>query len=132
MSRKHEGGAQFHGEFSSADASAPADDAAARVSLFGAGSASALTLATTDQVVVTDMAIETSAALTVTVFDGANEAAGAGEIIYKGDVGTTSAYAPPFTCPFYCQLGTYPHVLTSGAGQVDVQMRGYIIRPGVL
>lgn len=58
-------GRPFHGEFSNADASA-LNEANSRFSLYGAGSTSTITLASNDQVLITDLSIIAGAALTVT------------------------------------------------------------------
>jgi hypothetical protein len=120
-------GTEFHGEFSSADASAPADEAAARFAIYAAGSASALSsIGATDQFVITDIQLVPAAALTVTVFDGANNAAGAGEIILQGDFAAKENVNPRFETPHYCQPGTFPKVITSGAGVIKGTIRGHI------
>jgi len=120
-------GVPFHGEFSSADASA-LSEANSRLALYGAGGVSALTLNANDFVSITDVTISTGAALTVQVYDGANNAVGAGEQVCIAKI--NGAIAIPFTVAHTCQKGTYPKVITSGAGQVDVTIRGTIIRQG--
>lgn len=119
-------GVPFHGEFSSANASA-LSEANSRITLYGAGSTTALTLASTDRVLITDLNVETLGTLTVQVYDGADATVDAGERIYQGDLLTTSAANTNASTPYTCQAGRYPKVKTSGAGQVDVQIRGYII-----
>jgi hypothetical protein len=112
-----------HGYFTSADASA-LTEANARILLYPGGSSTALDVGAGDYVTVTEINILTASALTVTVFDGANNAAAAGEVIAK--VTINGNYNMPFVTPFICQKGTWPKVLTSGAGQTDVTIRGYV------
>jgi len=127
-SKRYLGGTPFHGEFTSADASA-LNEANSRFSLYGMGSTSAITLASTDQVVITDLKLICGATgLTVTVYDGANNTVAAGERITMGTYPANGGEAQNFTTGHYCQTGTYPNVITSAAGQIDVQIRGYIYR----
>lgn len=119
----------FHGEFSSADASA-LTEANSRVLLYGTGSTSAITLDTNDQVIVTAMTLVSTAAITVTVYDGADNSAGAGEVLFYGDLAAKGVVAQPFATPHYCQKGTWPKVKGSGAGQINLVLRGYISRIG--
>lgn len=118
-------GPQFHGEFSSADASS-LSEADSRILLYGAGSTTAVTLAVADFVLVTDVLIVTAAAVTVTVYDGANNAAGAGEVIATGDFPANGGVAWQCQTAHVCQKGTWPKVKTSGAGAVKVTIRGTI------
>lgn len=130
MQNQYTTGAVCHGEFSSADASA-LTEANARILLYGAGSTTAVTLAATDHVIITDLKILCGATgLTVTVYDGANNTAGAGEVIAKGTYAANGGEANNYSAPHVCQAGTWPKVLTSGAGQVDVSIKGYIYRTG--
>jgi hypothetical protein len=116
----------FHGEVSSSDASA-LTESASRILLYPAGSTTAYTLQATDQVVITELVAVAGAALTVTVFDGSDSVAGAGEIIMQGDFGVNGGVSEEsaFT-PHRCQLGTWPKVKTSGAGTIKVNVRGTI------
>lgn len=123
-------GVPFHGEFSSSDASA-LSEANSRFALYGAGSVTALTLASTDRVCVTGLKVMTGAsALTVTVYDGADATVDAGETVSAGDYPANGGEAQNFTTPHFCQTGTYPKVKTSGAGAVKAQIRGTIYRIG--
>lgn len=120
----------FHGEFSSADASALTEPNG-RFTLYGAGGTSALTLDASDQVRITDITVSSAGTnLTLTVYDGANNAAGGGEVIWKGVVPTNTVQNKTLATPHFCQKGTYPKVITSGAGQVDVTIHGTIVRIG--
>ena len=119
-------GVTIHGEFSSADASA-LTEANSRILLYGPGSTTAITVASTDWVCITGFTVQLGASgLTVTLYDGANNTPAAGEIIFKGTL-AANGFAG-FTCftPHVCQVGTWPKLLTSGAGQVDVSIRGFI------
>jgi len=119
-------GVPFHGEFSSADASA-LSEANSRVLLYGAGSTTAVTVGTNDQVIVTDVMIVAGAALTVQVYDGADNTVGAGERIAQGNFAANGGLSHGGRTPHFCQKGTWPKVKTSGAGQVDVIVRGTIV-----
>ena len=115
-------GSAVHGEFSSSNASSLTEPQS-RITLYGPASTSAVTLGASDYVVVTDVVITTGTSLTVTIFDGADATPDAGEVIYKGTVNGTAQFSALLT-PHYCQVGTWPHVKTSGSGQVDVVLRG--------
>lgn len=119
-------GTPFHGEFSSADASA-LSEANSRYALYAAGSTTALTLGSTQQVVVTDIFVLAGAALTVQVYDGANNTVGAGEKLLQGNFGANGGVNEHAHIPHYCQVGTYPKVKTSAAGQIDSTIRGVIL-----
>jgi hypothetical protein len=114
-----------HGEFSSADASGLTEPNA-RISLFQTGTTTAVALAAGDVLVITDLSVVAGAALTVTVFDGADATVDAGETILKGDFAAKTNLGQRAATPFECQAGTYAHVKTSGAGQIDAQLRGYV------
>ena len=130
MLRHEQRGQPFHGEFSSADASA-LSEANSRLSLYPPGSTSAITLASTDQVLITDIKVGVGAtALTVTVYDGADATAGAGEVIDKGGYAVNTSQSQNRVIGHYCQAGTYPKVKTSAAGQVDVILTGIILKAG--
>lgn len=116
----------FHGEFSSADASSPATEPDARIALYNRDKA-AITLASTDIVVITDITIVTESALRVDVFDGANTTIANGERIAAAQFGANGGQSSGLTTPHFCKAGTYPKVKTSGAGQVDVILHGHIL-----
>lgn len=123
-------GVPFHGEFTSADASALSEENS-RILLYGAGSTTAVTLTSNDQVVITDLKVVCGASgLIVTVYDGANNTVAAGERIDLGTYAANGGIMGSFAVPHYCQKGTWPKVKTSGAGQIDVQIRGTIHRIG--
>src|SRR5262249_13333358 len=121
------GGVPIHGEFSSADASALSEPNS-RFALYGPGSTSAVTLAAADTVAVSDLVVTVGAAMTVQVYDGADNAVGAGELVAKLVFAAAGRQAVPLLAPHYCQAGTYPKIKTSAAGQVDVQMRGGVLK----
>jgi phage baseplate assembly protein gpV len=122
-----QGGIPFHGEFSSADASA-LNEANSRVLLYRGGSVAAYTLAATERVVITDFDVVCGASgLTVTLYDGDNTTVAAGETINKGTFAANGGISSHLTTPHFCQLGTWPKVKTSGAGQIDVTIRGVIV-----
>ncbi len=123
------GGAPFHGEFSSTDASALSENAS-RFALYGAGSTSALTLNANDQVIITDLIISNGTAFKVDVYDGADNTVDAGELIAEVYSAVNTPAYPDLTTPFYCQKGTYPKVKAAAGGNVSVQIRGCIIRLG--
>lgn len=121
--------ADYHGEFSSSDASALSEPNS-RILLYGRGSTTAITLASTDQVVITDVKIMCGAsALTVTIYDGANNVVAAGETVTTGDYAANGGEVQNFSTPHGCQVGTWPKVITSGSGAVKVQIRGRIQNP---
>jgi hypothetical protein len=131
-------GVPFHGEFSSADASA-LSEANSRFTLFPAGFIKAGTTITlksstegTDTllgsvVIITDILISIGAsALAVQVYDGADNTVDAGELVAKAQVLINTNTSIRLFVPHYCMAGTYPKVKTSGAGQVDVTIHGLI------
>jgi hypothetical protein len=115
----------IHGDFSSADASA-LNEANSRISLYDDGGIIAAILGATQSIYITDISFVIGAALTVTIYDGIDTTASSGEIIMKGNYAANGGHDKKFVMPFQCKAGTYPKVKTSGAGQIDVQMRGYI------
>jgi len=123
-------GVPFHGEFSSADASA-LTEANSRFALEKAGfitSGSTIALAATDIVVVLDAVITVGATgLSVWLYDGANNVVDAGEQIAKVFLLANTTVYSDFTVGHYCAAGTYPKVKSSGAGQVDVTINGTIV-----
>lgn len=128
MALPPQAGVPFHGEFSSADASA-LTEANSRFNLYGQSSTSALTLGANDIVQIASASVASAGTnLTVTIYDGADATPGAGEVAVKAICPTNNTIAPYFGIPHFCQKGTYPKVKASAAGQVDVQIRGTIYR----
>lgn len=126
------GGSPFHAEFTSSDASTPANEAAARMTIYGAQSATAVALDTNDQVIITDLRVLCGGTgLTVYVFDGSDTTVDNGERISQGTYAANGGEFQAMQTPYYCQKGKYPKVKTSGAGQIDVIARGVIVRKGV-
>lgn len=120
----------FHGEFASADASA-LTEANGRILLYGPGSTTAITLAATEQVIITSAAVSVgAAALEVRIYDGANNADAAGEVVLRVNLPINGSVAHTITPGHVCQVGSWPKVITSGAGAVDVVIHGYITRLG--
>lgn len=127
-------GKSFHGEFTSADASA-LSEANSRIALYDIDK-NAITLAANERVVITHLFGIGGSALTVTVYDGENATPAAGERILLGNFGATGGVDTTFGgVPHHCKgnnstatpLG-YPKVKASGAGQIDVTIHGYIER----
>lgn len=127
-------GRPFHGEFTSADASG-LSEANSRFALYTAGNTpAAITLAANERVVITDIFVLVGATgLTVTLYDGANNSVAAGERILLGTFAANGGVSSSLQTPHFCQknadTGTpvgYPKVKTSGAGQIDATIRGYI------
>jgi hypothetical protein len=119
-------GTEFHGEFSSADASA-LNEANSRITLYPAATVSALTLGATDQVVITSIQLTSAGAVTVTLYDGADATVDAGEAIALAGLAANGFLnLSSDRVPHYCQAGTYPKVKASGAGAIKVIIRGWI------
>ncbi|MGF1582376.1 MAG: hypothetical protein ACFCD0_23875 [Gemmataceae bacterium] len=121
-------GSPFHGEFSSTDASS-LSEANARFTLYKAGKAGndSFTLSSDQQVVITDIQIMASVALTLTLFDGADSVSTSGEIVAQGDFGAGGGLTISLQTPHFCQKGTYPKVATDAAGQIDAFIHGVIL-----
>lgn len=116
----------YHAEFSSADASALSEPNS-RFTLYQLSTKTAITVQATDTVVVTDVLLRVgAAALTVNVYDGADNVVDPGEKIFSGSFPANSGDAVLYSTPHFCQVGTYPKVKTSIAGQVDMVIRGYV------
>lgn len=116
-------GAGVHGEFGSADASA-LTEANSRIVLYPYDSVSAVTLASTDWLFVTDLLVSVGAALTVQVYSGADATVDAGELVAKLAFAAAGSQHVRLYTPAVCRRGTWPKVKTSGAGQVDVTLYG--------
>jgi len=124
-------GRPFHGEFSSADASA-LSEVNSRFALYASNSLAAVTLAANEQVLITDIDVVCGGTgLTVTLYDGADTTVSAGEQVLKGTFAANGGISSHLLVPHYCQVGTYPKVKASAAGQVDVTVRGVIVRHGM-
>lgn len=120
-------GRVFVGVFSSADASGLSEPNS-RFTLYLPGDTNAITLASTDQVVITSVDISSTGAVIVTLYDGADNSPGAGEQILKLEFAAKGVYHGHYVHPHACAVGTYPKVKASGAGQVEVTIRGVISR----
>lgn len=89
----------------------------------------ALTVGSNDVVVVTDVITYGGTANALTLFDGANNTAAAGEIFYVTKTATAgSVGAYQFAVPPHLAAGTYPH-MTGGTDTATTGIiYGYIIR----
>jgi hypothetical protein len=122
-------GKPFVGVFSSADASG-LSEANSRFTLTLAGQTAAYSLASDEQVLISDVDLVAGAALTVTLYDGSDTTAGAGEQILAGSFAANGGISSHNLTPHACQQASYPKVKTSGAGQIDCTIRGVIVRHG--
>jgi len=123
-------GAPFHGEFSGTGADTPANEAAARFSLYHAGTTVALTLGPTDQVVITDIQFSVTNGANGYIFDGADTTVDAGERVltaYGANIGDNPQTT--LLTPRVLQPGSWPKLKSSTAGQIDATIHGYIISP---
>lgn len=120
-------GREFHGEFSSADASA-LSEANSRFTLYDTGK-NAITLAATERVVITDLFLSVGAtAQVVQAYDGADNSVGNGERIAQVNLPVNGSFTSNNTQPHFCALGTYPKIKTGAAGQVDGHIKGVIAK----
>lgn len=117
----------YHGEFTSADASA-LSEANSRFTLYKIGTTTTITIASTDIIVVTDIQFWSVAAVLLQIYDGADTTVSAGEKIWQATVTANYSTAFSLMTPHYCQTGTFPKV-KAGAGQVDFIIRGFIWSP---
>lgn len=118
----------IRGEFISTDASAPGSESAARVTLYPAGSTTALaSLGAGEFVVVTDVTATTgTTGMAVEVYDGADAAVDAGERVARFPLAANQTAVWASRTPHFCQAGTWPKVRTSVSGAVTVVLRGYL------
>lgn len=129
-------GIPFHGEFSSADASA-LTEANSRFTLYPAGSKVAIggagvpaVLGSEDYAVVTDLELDFTGATTrvITIYDGADATVDGGEKIHEVSMAQNAHHTNRPLAPYTCQKGTYPKVKAGGGGQFTALIRGYITR----
>ena len=122
-------GQPFHGEFTSADASA-LSEANSRFGLYVPFTLTTIPLVSTDRVVITDVWFWSVAAVAVSVYDGSDTTVSAGEKIWGTATVTANTNVwQTLATPHHCQTGTYPKVKTGGAGQIDAIIRGFIVSP---
>lgn len=122
----------FHGEFTSADASA-LSEANSRFTLYKtpAGTRATITLGPQDQVVITDVDIVVGGTgLTITLYDGDNNTVAAGERILLGTFAANGGLSAHLQTPHYCLTQSYPKLKASAAGQVDATIRGFVVTNG--
>lgn len=117
-------GEPLRGEFASADASG-LNEADSRFTLYPQASTTAVTVDSTDYVQICSITFASAGTnLVCTVYDGADATVDAGEIVRRFIVPTNGTVTVELEIPHTCQVGTYPKVKTSGAGQVYVQFSG--------
>lgn len=136
MFRPEQFGRPFHGEFSSADASA-LSEANARFTLYGVDK-QAITLAADERVIVTDIDVVVGTALTVTIYDGDDATPDDGEKILMHSFGANGGISSHLRTPHYCAVNAstsspdgYPKLETSAAGQVDCVIHGVVVKTTV-
>ena len=120
------------GEFANSDSTAATlTETTARISLYKmvAGVPTAVTLAATDVVELSDISAGVSGTGTLTIYSGSDDTLAAGEQMFKSThavgslTATISFRNPPQSIP-----GTYPKVETSVTGSTIVFVRGYIVK----
>lgn len=122
--------ATVHGEFASSDATG-LNEANSRLTLYQAGTATSLTLGSSDHFVVCSVTVSSAATnALVQLYDGADATVDAGEEVLGGIVATNTSQTVNLSAPHVCQKGTYPKVKASAAGNVRVQVRGVVVRVG--
>lgn len=120
-------GRPFRGVFTSADASSPSNAPATVFTLYEVKGATTITLAATDEVIITDIIATVGANISTTIFEGADEnIASPSEIIAVVRGGTTVCATHRFAVPHFCAAGVTPRCRTSGTGQVDCVIHGVI------
>ncbi len=118
-----------HGEFASSDASGLSEPNS-RFTLYAGGTTTSITLGANDQVEIDAVNVNTLTALAlINVYDGADNAADAGEKIFTGIVAANCNEIGASGMGYICQPGSYPKVKTSASGQVYATLYGYVIRP---
>jgi len=123
-------GQPFHGEFTSTDAT-ELSETGQRFTMYrsqGATVKTAVTLAANEQVVITDIFLHCELAMTVWVFDGANNTPNNGESILRSSFAINSGCGFQLNVPHYCLQGTYPKLKTSTAAKIDAIIRGFIVK----
>lgn len=124
-------GVPFHGEFSSADASAGTltTEASRRIQLYLGGASSTYALAASDQVIVTEFFASSANPNQVTIYEGSDVTVDAGDTItYIRQ--TTVGGGLVFGTPHFCRPGCCPKVVCGTTVVVDVTIRG-VIKLGV-
>ena len=124
------------GEFANTDSTAATlTETTARIALFEmiAGVPTAVTLASTDIVELTDVVAGMAGAAggaTVTIYSGSNDTLATGEQMYKAIFVATGGISSStrFTVPPRSIPGTYPKVEASAAALTSVYVCGYVWR----
>lgn len=117
-------GTEVHGEVNTDDASSGVE-----ISLYD-WNGGAVTLGSTERLVVTDITLVSAVGGDCSVFlDADNDnALDAGETVLRGTVNAGGGISASFVCtPRAGQPGAKPHVLAP-AGDVDVVLTGYILK----
>lgn len=93
-----------------------------------AGVLTAYTVLPSDVVVVTDVFVRTSATVGVCeVYVGDALTSAAGEHVLKASLLAALTVVRPLQTPFWGVAGSIPHLICSVAGQIEVEINGYII-----
>ena len=92
------------------------------------GSLAAYTVLSTDVICVTGISVVTGATVGVCeVYVGDSATAAAGEHVLKASLLAAETVTRSLISPFYGVAGSKPFLVCSIAGQVDVQLNGFII-----
>jgi hypothetical protein len=124
----------FHAEFHSADASNPGNEAGARFTLYLIDAQETVyTLKAGDRLVImSGYILIGGSALQVAMFDGSTlPSLGSlvgGTSIIQGTFSANAGIQQFHDLDRMLQVGTYPHLLTNGSGQIDSDFEGYIIQ----
>lgn len=127
-------GVLFRGEFSATDPSTQVlnTEALHRYTLYPAGSTSALTVASNDTVMITDISLCAAAASNFTIYDGSDISADAGETLFAARTSTTfTTVVQSLSTPLVCQLGTYPKIVGSSTASGLVSVITGVIKRGI-
>lgn len=122
-------GRVISGVFSSADASG-LSEANSRFALYDTSRNAISSLAANEQVIITDIQVIVEDGLAVNVYDGADTSVAAGENIASATLPDGGGFVRSLQTPHFCTLATFPKIKTSGAGQINAHINGYIVRHG--
>lgn len=127
-------GVPFRGEFSATDPSTQVlnTEPLHRYTLYPAGSTAALSVASNDMVIITDISLCAAAASNVTIYDGSDISADAGETLFAARTSTTfTTIVQSLSTPVACQPGTYPKIVGSSTASGLVSVITGVIKRGV-